>query len=115
MPLILDPGAYPLERLRQMFIEQRDGLLETAEYLEQTPVGAQREPASFRTAEDLLRDAHVMMLRIDPATADAATLAAATNLSYSVMLSAIDLRKSHTQGPTVPQGPKARAAAAQSR
>jgi hypothetical protein len=115
VPLILDPGAHTLERLRRMFIEQRDGLLETAEYLEQTPVGARRDPASFRTAEDLLRDAHAMMLRIDPASADAATLAAATNLAYSVMLSAIDLRKSHTDGPTVPQGPPARAAASEPR
>jgi hypothetical protein len=106
MPLVLDPANHPVERLRELFVEQRTGLSEIQDRVASLPAEVRRDPASYRTLNDLLTDAQGVLDRIDPATADAATLAAGANLGYSVMLSAIDLMKSHADMPTVPLGPK---------
>lgn len=107
MPLVLDPATLPIDRLRELFAEQRSGIPEIRERVASIPDASRLDPASYRTVEDLLADAETLLGHIDPTTSDAATLAAATNLAYSVVLSAIDLMKTHSDMPTrVPQGPR---------
>ena len=62
-----------------------------------------RDPASLRTATDLLVDTIAAIDQIDSPSADSAALAAAANLGYSVMLATIDLWKSHADVSTVPR------------
>ena len=102
MPLILDPENYTPERLRELLAEQREGLTEYLEVLRQPPARV-RDPASVRTAIDLVESAVSTIDRLDQRSADRRSLADATNLGYSVMLAAIDLWKSHADVSKVPK------------
>ena len=102
MPLVLDPANYSAERLRELLREQREGLTEYLEVLRSPPAHV-RDPASLRTAIDLLEGAIAAMDQIDTPRADPRSLAAATNLGYSVLLAAIDLWKSHADVSKVPR------------
>ena len=68
------------------------------------PKGAVRDPASLATALELLDSARAVV--DGPAPSDRAELLRRTNLAYAVLLAVIDLVKSHTDVPRVPQGPK---------
>jgi hypothetical protein len=102
MPLVLDPARYSPEQLRALLVELREGLAEYREMI-QNPSATVREPQSLRTAADLLDDTMAAVDRLGSSTADRAELAAVVNLSYSVMLSAIDLWKSHVAVSKVPK------------
>jgi hypothetical protein len=100
MPLVLEPGAYSTEQLTNLARELEDGLRETRE-LVATPKRPVRDPASLRTALDLV---DAVLAATETGERDAARrLAAQSNLLYAAMLAAIDLVKSHTDGPTVPR------------
>lgn len=104
MALILDPSQHSTDRLRSLLLEEREGISEYLEMLQNPPKPA-RDPMSLRTTVELLTDALAAIDRLDTPTADAGTLAAATNLGHSAMLAAIDLWKSHADVPRVPKGP----------
>jgi hypothetical protein len=102
MPLVLDPAHYTLEQLRKLLADQREGLTEYVELLHDPPAKV-RDPASLRTAIDLLNDTIQAIDRLDPATAERSALAAGANLGYSSMLAAIDIWKSHSDVSWVPR------------
>ncbi len=103
MALILDPGRHSRAALAQLSRELSLGLAETRE-LVRHPRGPVRDPASLRTAEELLEAA---LARIGPPSAGSRRdLAAKANLAYATMLAVIDLVKLHTVVPRVPIGPK---------
>jgi hypothetical protein len=98
--LILDPASLPEEVLRELHRSLAADLAETLEMVEQ-PTRAVRDPSSLTTAADLVRSATAVISRPGPRTR--VELAAEANLAYAAMLAAIDLVKSHTEGPTVPR------------
>ncbi|MCI4324370.1 MAG: hypothetical protein L3K00_00560 [Thermoplasmata archaeon] len=102
MPLILDASQYPADQLRTLLRDQREGL---EFYLElfRNPPARVLDPASLRAASDLPHDTITAIDRIDSPSADSASLAAAANLGYSVMLATIDLWKSHADVSKVPR------------
>jgi hypothetical protein len=102
MPLVLDAASHSLEQLRRLLDQQREGLLEILPML-QTPPESYPDPVSLRTAADLVTDALVAVDRLSGPTADRSDLAAAVNLAYAADLAALDLRKTHSGGPTVPR------------
>jgi hypothetical protein len=102
MPLILDSARYPVGVLRDLLREQREGLEFYIELFRDPPFHV-RDPESVRTATDLLRDTLTAIDRIDAPSADAASLAAAANLGYSVVLATLDLWKSHADVSKVPR------------
>ena len=103
MPLILEPGAHSVAQLLELAKEQREGPLEIRERIDSISASSVKDPASFRTARDLLQDAMEAMDHLGARSGDAAALAAATNIGYSAMLSAIDLMKSHSDVAKVPR------------
>ena len=100
MPLIPDGSAIRPETLHALLEELRTdltGLLEDIAH----PRAPVIDPASLRTAEELVRAA---LARIERSRdADPHGQAADVNLAYATMLAAIDLLKSHTDGPRVPR------------
>ena len=100
MPLVLEPEKLPRAVLEAVHREMRESVAETLE-LVRHPRGAVRQPASLVTAEELLTASIAQMDR--PGARDASALASETNFAYAAMLAAIDLVKSHTDVPTVPQ------------
>jgi len=105
VPLILDPEKLPRAVLEAVHREMRESVGETLE-LVRHPRGAVHDPASLATAEGLLAASIALLDR--PGARDANALGSETNLAYAAMLAAIDLVKSHTDVPTVPQ-PRPRA------
>jgi hypothetical protein len=100
MPLLLDPDRLPVEALRELAAELRTELTETLD-LVRAPGRPVRDPASLATAEELVRAALATLDR--PGPRDRPGLAADVNLAYAALVASIDLVKSHTDGPTVPQ------------
>ncbi len=99
MPLVLEGSELPEATLRELCNGLKTDLVELEEMVS-NPRGGVRDPASLRTAAELLHSAR-SALGADPS--DRVELAAQANLAYSVMLAVIDLVKSHTEGPTVPR------------
>ena len=99
MTLVLDPERLPRKVLEDLRRGLREDLTETLELVLQ-PRGRVLDPASLRTAEELLRAASSLLDR--PGDRDVHALAAEANLAYASMLAAIDLVKSHTDVPQVP-------------
>ena len=104
MALILDPDAIPIEQLRTMLSEHRQALEGLRAAFAEVPPLEQKGPTNFLGINELLEDSIVLLRKYEASESDAASVAAAVNLGYSVMISAIDLKKSHTDGPKVPQG-----------
>jgi hypothetical protein len=102
VPLLLDPTTYSQETLRELLLEQREGLTEYLALFRDPPARV-RDPASLRTAVDLLQDTVSAIDQLNVPTAEPAALAAGANLGYSVMLAAIDLWKSHADVSKVPK------------
>jgi hypothetical protein len=100
MPLVLDPSIISKKALRELHRSLREDLEATSELVEQ-PAGAVRDPASIVTAKELLRST-LAVLDL-PGRRSPEALAAEVNLTYSTMVSVIDLVKSHTDVPRVPR------------
>ena len=94
MALIVDPSSWTRPKLLDLLAEHRDGLLETLGNLDAWPHPVV-DPASFRTARDLLSDALALGEGL-PENAPVALLARTVNVQYDAMLAAIDLMKSHS-------------------
>jgi hypothetical protein len=95
MALIVDPSTWTRPRLLEMLKDQREGLEETLHNLDAWPHPV-RDPASFRTACDLLVDA----IALGEGLAEGASLevlARVVNVQYDATLAAIDLMKSHSE------------------
>ncbi len=105
MPLVLEGTELPEPTLRELYESLRTDLTDLESMIAE-PRGAVRDPASLTTAAELLHGARTLLEGRPPA--DRNELAARTNLAYGVLLAVIDLVKSHTDGPRVPQGPAAR-------
>jgi hypothetical protein len=101
MPLVLDPSAIPEPILQALHRSLAADLAETLDFVRH-PRGGVRDPASLAAAEDLLVSAHAVLASVRPR--GPADWAAEANLAYASMLAAIDLVKSHTEVPRVPQG-----------
>ena len=99
MPLILDPEVLPRATLQELRRSLRADLADTLE-LVLHPRGAVLDPASLRTAEELVRAALAVLDRPEPTAVG--PLAEDGNLAYASMLATIDLVKSHTDVPRVP-------------
>jgi hypothetical protein len=98
--LILDPAAYSETALADLVREFSEGLRDLRATVD-APEGKVLDPASLVAARELLDAA---LRRMDPvATADRVVLAAQVNLGYATMIATIDLVKSHTDVPRVPQ------------
>jgi hypothetical protein len=103
MPLVFGPSSVPpavLEQLHRSFREDLSGLREMVE----EPSGRVLDPASLRTAGDLVESTLALLELPGPRSSE--SLAAEVNLAYATLLAVIDLVKSHTD---VPQVPHARA------
>jgi hypothetical protein len=107
VPLVLDPDRHSADQLRELLADQRESLTSLLPRLTPAPPGY-RDPASLRTAVDLVSDALTVLDRLAGPDADRTELASAVNVAYSAVLAAIDLMKVHSGGPLVPQGPKAK-------
>jgi len=99
MPLILDASALSEETLRELVRSLREDLKEMEEPILR-PSARVLDPASLRTAEELLSSARAILDR--PGVRDRVLLVAEANLAYAVLLALIDLLKSHTDVPKVP-------------
>ena len=99
MALVSEPERLPRSVLEQLVQQLRDDLADT-EDLVRHPRGTVLDPASLRTAEELLEGARSVLDRTGPRTVQ--ELAAEANLAYAAMLAVIDLVKSHTDVPQVP-------------
>lgn len=100
MPLVLDPETIPrsiLEELLRSLREDLDGVGDLVRH----PAAPVRDPASLETAAELLRSTRAQLDVPGPRTAQA--LGAEVNLAYATMVAVIDLVKSHTDVPRVPQ------------
>jgi hypothetical protein len=103
VPLVPQESRVPDATLRELY----DSLVADLPDLEAMivkPKGTVLDPASLDTALELLSSARAVV--DGPAPSDRAELLRRTNLAYAVLLSVIDLVKSHTDVPKVPQGPK---------
>lgn len=100
MPLLLDPGSLPEPVLRELHRSLADDLAETLE-LVRHPRGPVRDPASLWTAEELVISARTVLGRAG--SRSRGELVSEANLAYATLLAAIDLVKSHTDVPRVPQ------------
>jgi len=100
MPLVYGGASLPEKVLRELHRSLREDLEATAELAEH-PSGGVRDPASLVTARELVR-ATFAVLNV-PGKRSADRLAAEVNLSYSTMVSVIDLVKSHSDVPLVPR------------
>ncbi|HKV90670.1 MAG TPA: hypothetical protein VJQ43_05690 [Thermoplasmata archaeon] len=103
MPLLLDGANYPLERLRSLLAEQREGLEELQAMAESLAADSRLTPGFRRTVGDLLQGALETMRDLGGPGAEPARLADAVNLGYATGLAAIDLMKSHSDLPKVPR------------
>ncbi len=99
MPLVLDPERLPRSVLDEVHRSMREGLAEMLEDV-RNPRGAVLDPASLRTAEEVLLAAAELLGR--PGERSVRASADEANLGYAVVLAAIDLLKSHTDVPKVP-------------
>ena len=100
MPLLPDRIAVPLETLQAMHAEMREELTGLLEEIRHPPARV-RDPASLLTAEELLRSTMAILTR--PGSRPAAEIGDEINLGYGVLIATIDLLKSHTDVPRVPQ------------
>ncbi|MGD1100318.1 MAG: hypothetical protein ABR888_08280 [Thermoplasmata archaeon] len=100
MPLVSDPSSFSAAVLQDLLRSLREDLEATGE-LVQHPSGEVRDPASLATATELLRSTLAVLDLPGPRTPE--VLVAEVNLTYSTMLSVIDLVKSHTDVPRVPR------------
>jgi len=100
MPLVHDPRAFPRDVLVGLRRSLQDDLAETRRWVEE-PTGRVLDPASLETASELLRSTVARLEVPGPDTPE--TLAADINLAYATLLAVIDLVKSHTDVPRVPQ------------
>lgn len=100
MPLVLRPEGLPRSVLEGLHREMREALTETLDSVLH-PRGRVRDPASLETASDLLTATMAVLDR--PGSRELDALAKEANLAYGAMLAAIDLVKSHTDVPLVPQ------------
>ena len=96
----MDPDRFPRPVLEALVRSLRADLDETEELVTQ-PRGKVLDPASLRTAQELLEATRSVLDRAGPLSQ--AELAAEANLAYSTMLAVIDLVKSHTDVPRVPR------------
>ncbi|MGA8663932.1 MAG: hypothetical protein WB809_02535 [Thermoplasmata archaeon] len=99
MSLVNDPESLPESVLEELVRSLRTDLEETEE-LVRSPRGRVLDPASLLTAAELIHGAKGVLDRPGPRTR--AERGAEANLAYAVMLSVIDLVKSHTDVPKVP-------------
>ena len=104
MSLILDAAALGRSKLLELIEEQRQGLEESIQNLEHWPARI-RDPASFRTARELLTDVLALSRSVvgDEAIS-VELLASVANVQYGALIASIDLMKSHSDLPsTVPR------------
>ncbi|HLM92121.1 MAG TPA: hypothetical protein VK424_08800 [Thermoplasmata archaeon] len=99
MSLVNEPDRLPEAVLDELVRSLRADLEET-EDLVRSPKGRVLDPASLVTAGELIEGARAVLDRSGPRSK--AERAAEANLAYAVMLSVIDLVKSHTDVPRVP-------------
>ena len=100
MALVRDLDRYPEAALTELVTNLRNDLAEVGE-LVRHPRGAVVDPASLVSAEELVEATLAVLDR--PGPRDRAERAREANLAYAAMVTAIDLVKSHTEGPKVPQ------------
>lgn len=103
MPLVPPDARIPDATVREIFDQFATELGELGELIDR-PRSAVRDPASLRTARELLDSAREIVS--GPPPPDRAELVRRANLAYAVTLAVIDLVKSHTEGPTVPRSSK---------
>jgi hypothetical protein len=99
MALVSEPDRMPEPVLRELVRSLREDLQESAAMIAE-PRGRVLDPASLRTAAELLEAARATLDR--PGERTRAELAADANLAYATMVALIDLVKSHTDVPKVP-------------
>jgi hypothetical protein len=109
MPLILDANAVPKGALRDTVQILRKDLEETLDTI-RAPPGRVLDSAGLESAETLVRAALASIDR--PGPREPRALALDANLAYAALVAAIDLVKSHTDVPRVPQRRVVAAAAA---
>jgi hypothetical protein len=98
--LVRDPASLPESVLVELADSLRRDLEETTE-LVQHPRGRVLEPASLRTAEELLEASRAALDALST-SAGPDEYAVRVNLAYATMLAVIDLVKTHTDVPKVP-------------
>lgn len=104
MALVAEDSTISPEVLRELFVSLRDDLAGLEESIDH-PRGRVLDPASLRTASELLRAAQAELA--GPIPVEPERLGRGANLAYGVLLAVIDLVKSHTDGPKVPRSSKA--------
>ncbi len=100
MPLLFEDGNYTPETLTELLQELTTELEETRQLI-QSPRGPVRDPVSLGTADALVVSV-LDEIRREGST-DPAVLIRRANLAYATLLATIDLVKSHTDVPRVPQ------------
>lgn len=105
MPLILDAGTHPIERLREMLRENQADFRETLAALDHPP-GPVLDPMGLKNAGDLVRGVMALGDAIDRPEAEPKLLAAMVNVQYETLVASIDLMKAHVDIPKVPRSRK---------
>jgi hypothetical protein len=100
MPLVLEPSRYSRESLAGIVRELRAELDDARELIDH-PRGPVRDPSGIEAAKDLVNSA--VTLLDAPGERDVADLAREANLAYAALVAVIDLVKSHSDAPRVPQ------------
>ena len=99
MALVMDPTHFTEESLAQLVLALRRDLEETRDLI-RNPRGRILDPASLRSAEELIEA--TLAILDGPGPRDRGEQAREANLTYAAMVTAIDLMKSHTEVPKVP-------------
>ncbi len=99
MPLVLHPTELSEPALGELLTSLVKDLDEMEELVHH-PNRPVVDPASLRTAAELLEGVRKVLARPGPRTKE--DLASEANLAYATMLAVVDLVKSHTKGPRVP-------------
>ena len=100
MPLLFEDGTYSTETLRELLRSLAAELEETRELIRR-PRGPVRDPASLETADALVVSALGEVRRDE--SSEPSVLIGRANLAYAALVATIDLMKSHTDVPRVPQ------------
>ena len=103
MALVAESNEVSLATLQELFVALRTDLDDLEEMVAH-PRGAVLDPASLRTASELLQSARALLRGTVPS--DRGELARRSNLAYAVLRAVIDLVKSHTDVPRVPRASK---------